>query len=49
MLLHFSLLQFYFAINLAVGGVNGYFPENAENPGGKPWRNNSTRVREKLS
>jgi hypothetical protein len=40
-------LQFYFVINLAVGGVNGYFPDNAENPGGKPWSNNSTRVREK--
>jgi hypothetical protein len=29
-----------------VGGVNGYFPDHAVNAGGKPWNNNSTKVRE---
>ncbi|XP_062507118.1 beta-1,3-glucan-binding protein-like [Corticium candelabrum] len=28
--------EFYFVINLAVGGTNGYFPDNQ---GGKPWSN----------
>nr|AFR46662.1 gram-negative bacteria binding protein [Parcoblatta sp. PS] len=32
---------FYFAINVACGGVNYYFPDNADNPGGKPWSNTS--------
>ncbi|XP_077294227.1 beta-1,3-glucan-binding protein-like [Arctopsyche grandis] len=32
--------EFYFIMNLAVGGTN-YFPDNASNPGGKPWNNNS--------
>ncbi|XP_062507119.1 beta-1,3-glucan-binding protein-like [Corticium candelabrum] len=30
--------KFYFVINLAVGGTNGYFPDNQ---GGKPWSNTS--------
>ncbi|XP_030761869.1 beta-1,3-glucan-binding protein-like [Sitophilus oryzae] len=32
--------EFYLIINLAVGGVN-YFPDDATNPGGKPWSNTS--------
>lgn len=36
--------EFYFVLNLAVGGVNGYFPDNAENPGGKPWSNTSPQA-----
>ncbi|KAJ8930605.1 hypothetical protein NQ314_016575 [Rhamnusium bicolor] len=32
--------EFYIILNLAVGGVN-YFPDNANNPGGKPWINDS--------
>ncbi|KDR21213.1 beta-1,3-glucan-binding protein-like [Zootermopsis nevadensis] len=36
--------QFYLILNLAVGGVNGYFPDNADNPGGKPWSNNSPQA-----
>nr|AAZ08484.1 gram negative bacteria binding protein 1 [Nasutitermes graveolus] len=36
--------EFYFVVNLAVGGVNGFFPDNAQNPGGKPWNNNSPRA-----
>lgn len=32
--------EFYFIFNLAVGGT-GYFPDDGENPGGKPWKNNS--------
>lgn len=35
--------EFYLIINLAVGGI-GYFPDNAENPGGKPWKNKSQKV-----
>ena len=30
--------EFYIIINLAVGGTNGYFPENI---GNKPWKNNN--------
>ncbi|KAG0701464.1 glycoside hydrolase family 16 protein [Suillus ampliporus] len=30
--------EFYLIINLAVGGTNGWFPDNA---GGKPWLDNS--------
>ena len=44
-----SCSQFYIIINLAVGGVNGYFPDNAKNGGDKPWLNNSTQVRQKPS
>lgn len=33
--------EFYLILNLAVGGMNGYFPDDASNPGGKPWANNS--------
>ncbi|KAL1505517.1 hypothetical protein ABEB36_005065 [Hypothenemus hampei] len=33
--------EFYILINLAVGGVNGYFSDDASNPGGKPWSNTS--------
>lgn len=32
--------EFYLLINLAVGGT-GFFPDDATNPGGKPWNNNS--------
>lgn len=32
--------EFYFLINLAVGGTNGYFPDEG-NANGKPWRNSS--------
>ncbi|GAB0087811.1 beta-1,3-glucan-binding protein [Sergentomyia squamirostris] len=35
--------EFYFILNLAVGGVN-YFPDNASNPGGKPWNNQSPQA-----
>ncbi|XP_058821626.1 beta-1,3-glucan-binding protein-like [Topomyia yanbarensis] len=35
--------EFYIIMNLAVGGSNGYFPDNANNNGKvKPWANNST-------
>nr|CAD7452669.1 unnamed protein product [Timema tahoe] len=33
--------EFYFLMNLAVGGVNGYFPDDGVNAGGKPWINTS--------
>ena len=34
--------EFYLIINVAVGGVNGYFPDNAVNGGhDKPWENSS--------
>ncbi|XP_059491029.1 uncharacterized protein LOC132205777 [Neocloeon triangulifer] len=33
--------EFYLILNLAVGGTNGYFPDGASNPGGKPWSNGS--------
>lgn len=32
--------EFYIILNLACGGV-AYFPDDAQNPGGKPWENNS--------
>ncbi|KAG5868025.1 hypothetical protein JTB14_026666 [Gonioctena quinquepunctata] len=35
--------EFYFVINLAVGGT-AYFPDDGVNPGGKPWKNNSPRA-----
>nr|AAZ08505.1 gram negative bacteria binding protein 2 [Mastotermes darwiniensis] len=35
---------FYFVLNLAVGGVNNFFPDDAENPGGKPWLNTSPQA-----
>ncbi|XP_059608689.1 beta-1,3-glucan-binding protein-like [Phlebotomus argentipes] len=35
--------EFYCIINLAVGGT-GYFPDDAVNPGGKPWLNSSPRA-----
>ncbi|CAM6031422.1 unnamed protein product, partial [Sphagnum compactum] len=31
--------QFYFIVNLGVGGILGYFPDNAWYPIGKPWQN----------
>jgi hypothetical protein len=31
-------IAFYLIINLAVGGTNGWFPDNA---GNKPWLDNS--------
>ncbi|KAF4514009.1 UNVERIFIED_CONTAM: hypothetical protein B566_EDAN018495 [Ephemera danica] len=33
--------DFYLILNLACGGTNGFFPDNAQNPGGKPWSNTS--------
>jgi hypothetical protein len=41
---HGFLLQFYFILNVAVGGVNNFFPDGAENAGGKPWLNSSPKV-----
>lgn len=39
------VLQFYMIINLAVGGTNHYFPDDAVNAGGtKPWLNDSPRA-----
>jgi hypothetical protein len=35
--------EFYLIMNVAVGGV-AFFPDNAQNPGGKPWSNNSPRA-----
>ena len=35
-----ELLQFFLVMNLAVGGTE-YFPDEASNPGGKPWSNDS--------
>ncbi|KAJ8911725.1 hypothetical protein NQ315_012363 [Exocentrus adspersus] len=32
--------EFYIVLNVAVGGV-AYFPDDATNPGGKPWLNDS--------
>lgn len=32
--------KFFIVLNLAVGGT-GYFPDDATNPGGKPWSNQS--------
>lgn len=44
--LHFIRLQFYLIINLAVGGTNGFFPDDAVNEGGapKPWASSSSNV-----
>ena len=33
--------EFYLILNLAVGGVNGYFPDGV---GGKPWSDSSSRA-----
>lgn len=33
-------VQFLFILNVAVGGTNGFFPEDG-NAGGKPWRNDA--------
>lgn len=33
--------EFYLIINLAIGGTNYFFSDDAENPGGKPWLNTS--------
>lgn len=34
--------EFYIILNLAVGGTNGYFPDDATNQlGKKPWKNSS--------
>lgn len=35
--------EFYIIINLAVGGTI-FFPDDASNPGGKPWENTALRV-----
>lgn len=42
----FKKIQFYFIINLAVGGLNEYFPSNAKNEGGaaRPWSATSKSV-----
>ena len=32
--------EFFFIFNVAIGGTNGFFPEDGNN-GGKPWRNNA--------
>ena len=34
---HFNPFQFYFILNVAVGGQNGFFPDVPE----KPWKNSS--------
>ncbi|KAL3274997.1 hypothetical protein HHI36_019770 [Cryptolaemus montrouzieri] len=31
--------NFYLIVNLAIGGTNGYFPDESTNPNGKPWKN----------
>ncbi|KAF2898774.1 hypothetical protein ILUMI_07407 [Ignelater luminosus] len=36
--------EFYLIISLAVGGVSKYFPDNASNPGGKPWKDSSAKA-----
>ncbi|XP_063234481.1 beta-1,3-glucan-binding protein-like [Bacillus rossius redtenbacheri] len=36
--------EFYILLNLAVGGVNGYFPDSAANPKSKPWLNTSPQA-----
>jgi hypothetical protein len=36
-------VQFYLMLNVAAGGI-AYFPDAAQNPGGKPWTNNSPQV-----
>ncbi|XP_072940474.1 beta-1,3-glucan-binding protein-like [Epargyreus clarus] len=33
--------KFYIILNLAVGGINGYFPDGITNPDPKPWFNYS--------
>lgn len=33
--------EFYLIVNVAIGATNGYFPDDSQNPGGKPWKNNS--------
>lgn len=35
--------EFYIVMNVAVGGI-AYFPDDASNPGGKPWKNNSPKA-----
>nr|XP_023017874.1 beta-1,3-glucan-binding protein-like [Leptinotarsa decemlineata] len=35
--------EFHILINLAIGGVT-YFPDDAINPGGKPWNNKSPKA-----
>jgi len=36
--------RFYLVINLAVGGTNGFFPDNTRGNVKKPWDNNSPQV-----
>lgn len=39
-------LQFFIIFNLAVGGTNGFFPDDATNdPKPKPWKNSAPHVR----
>ena len=40
--------QFFLILNLAVGGTE-YFSDEASNPGGKPWNNESPTVRFAIS
>lgn len=35
--------EFYFLINLAVGGTNGYFSDDMTYTQGKPWKNSDGR------
>lgn len=37
----FYYAQFYFIINVAVGGTNGYFPDGNNTIHQKPWNNTS--------
>lgn len=45
MLTLFSLIfvQFHIILNLAVGGINGYFPDQG-NESEKPWKNASPKA-----
>ncbi|CAH1777177.1 unnamed protein product [Owenia fusiformis] len=39
--------EFYLILNVAVGGTNGYFPDNVQSlPYPKPWSNNSPQANE---
>lgn len=42
-------LQFYLIMNVAVGGTNGFFPDNVSNADGrKPWSNRDANGPEKF-
>ena len=36
--------QFHMILNVAVGGVNGFFPDGAQYRAGKPWSNTSPQA-----